>query len=73
MKTSENKKVDTVKDLDVIIKSFKRRMKKHPEENYSGLIHKYSDEQFKELKRSIKDMEDFIEMNNEGDFGEEEI
>jgi len=65
MKTSDNKKVDKVKDLDVIIKSFKRRMKKHPEENYRHHLKEYSDEQLRELKRSIREMEDFINFQEE--------
>ncbi len=71
MKSQQKVTTDKIKDLDVVIKSFKRRMKKHPEENHRYSIKQFCDEQLREVKRSIKDMEDFLTSDTDN-YGEEE-
>lgn len=60
---------DKVREMDAIVKSIKRRIKKHPEE--AGLNKekdRYYDKQLSYLKASTKNLTDFI---NGEDHGEE--
>ena len=71
MKKQENQNVDKVKELDSIIKSFRRRVRKHPEENYQYHVNKYSDEQVNELKRSNRTLNNFLTLQNQDNNNDE--
>jgi hypothetical protein len=65
MRKEAKESVANVKDLDVVIKFLKRRMKKHPEENHRNYINKYADEQMRALKQSVREIEDFLSFNDD--------
>lgn len=64
---------DKIKEMDAVVKSIKRRIKKHPEEK--GLPQakgQYYEKQFYYLRRQTSLLNDFISHENEDEnYGEE--
>ena len=57
---------DKIKEMDAVVKSIKRRIKKHPEENgLSQVKGLYYEKQFHYLKRQTNLLNDFINHENE--------